>query len=94
MVTTLEQIDRANVQASRGYKYWKRRAAKFSQPERLFRFKAIYSNSKKPQRLMVFARALEQAVFRLAEESNVSLISYQSTDSNFKPYKSTPVQYG
>lgn|GEM_PF-5977892 len=94
MIDTFEQIEKANAQASRGWKYWKRRDARFSQPERLFRFKAIYSNSKKPQRLMVFARTLEQAVFRLAEESNVSLISYQSTDSNFKPYKSTPVYYG
>ena len=94
MIETFEQIDKANAQASRGYKYWQRRAARFSQPERLFRFKAIYSNSKKTQRLMVFARTLEQAVFRLAEESNACLVSYQATDSNFKPYKSTPVQYG
>ena len=94
MIDTFEQIDKANAQASRGWKYWQRRAARFSQPERLFRFKAIYSNSNKPQRLMVFARTVEQAVFRLADESNACLVSYQATDSNFKPYKSTPVLHG
>ena len=94
MIDTFEQIDKANAQASRGWKYWQRRAARLSKPEGLFRFKAIYSNSKKPQRLMVFARTLEQAVFRLADESNACLVSYQATDSNFKPYKSTPVQHG
>jgi len=94
VIDTFEQIDKTNAQASRGWKYWQRRAARFSQPERLFRFKAIYSNSNKPQRLMVFARTLEQAVFRLADESNACLVSYQATDPNFKPYKSTPILHG
>ena len=89
MVTTLEETNRTYVEGSRNWKYWQRREAKFSQPTKPFRFLANYSDSSKPEKVVIFARTLEQAVRVLTDEGTVAVLSYASADKNFKPYKPT-----